>query len=272
MIKIVEWSQNKHKQAEITVKACLRGGVEANFQLDMGAIRHLPRFCVLHINLENRTEEILLCDFKNLKKIAAAPAMVPVTAPAPLSLRDCSLGVIELEGSYSIRHSETVDRPWLGPDGWQVSRYEFRFPAVCRKEKTPPDESRTEKSLRSSKTIHLAAAAVFLAVVSIAVPLVSGHLSSQTPAKILNSDRDLKSAVNQTASLDSKGVANGLSTSDISARNIQEDGPARKVKEALKSASSRPKEKNHKIAAEKRGASLDIPCTRDMAEKGISCN
>jgi hypothetical protein len=128
MINIAEWIQNIRNPDEISLKAHLRGGLLATFHIERNVARYLPRFCVLHLNLGDRLEEILLCDFDKIRKIPESSFSANRDCRLRSRVIDSNGLEIPLEGTYSIKLADKSDKPWLGPYGWQETRYDFEFP------------------------------------------------------------------------------------------------------------------------------------------------
>jgi hypothetical protein len=280
MINIVEWTQNDRNPEVIAVKAVLRGGLTASFQIDGKVTRYLTRFCSLHMNLKNRSEEILLCDFKNLKKISDRHTLSLSLKTVHASIRNSFGGVEPLVGSYSIKLADKTECQWLGPKGWQESRHYFEFPFASGLDLTMEQPGPVQKGYSSRKKVLLATA-VALIFASVSVPIVSGYLggggSSETvPAhkiEIMHTPT-LTPAVATHVDAHMSGKVAENSIADKAEADVPEKAPVRKVKERLKSRSRNTMVKRDKTAVKETepDSRLDIPCTRDMIEKGISCN
>jgi|WetSurMetagenome_2_1015567.scaffolds.fasta_scaffold00042_41 hypothetical protein len=289
MINIAEWTQNYRNPEEIILKARLRGGRLAIFQIDRNLVRHLPRFCVLHVNLRDRLEELLLCDFKKLRKFAAASR----SALAVLTIRPHlieSNGIEQpLEGSYSIKLADKADKPWLAPDGWQETRHYFEFPAVVGTGAIELKELESAGGYMQSNKALIAVAAIFIAFAAGSVPVVAGYLgsgesvvteSSATVGQVPLHKAEIMHAAAVIPEVAAPVGANKLDTvpknsiDEKSKLNIREQAPARKVKEIHKPVHRHATVKVHKVAAKEKDpeSRLEIPCTRDMIAKGISCN
>jgi|WetSurMetagenome_2_1015567.scaffolds.fasta_scaffold00246_3 hypothetical protein len=271
MVNIAEWKQDARRPEEITIKAGLRGGLSAVFQLDRNVTRHLARFCVLHMNIKNRFEEIVLCDFKGLKKIPDQHGVRLRNQMGRSYVRDGRGREEPMEGSYSIEFADKSDKSWLGPDGRQEARYNFEFTAVGEAETVTVAGNR---SGGGNKKAYLAAAVFAVVVVAAgSAPLVSGYLSSGESSGTVVQALGRKSEVMHAALVPAVSAPE-KSASDGPQKNVREDRPAQKVKARSKALGRHAAAKGHAVVVREKTSEnrLDIPCTKDMIAKGISCN
>ena len=267
-MKIVEWSQDPAKPDEIVFRVPLEGGGVAMFTLAGGVAGYLARFCILHLNLPGQTEKEFLCDFKKLKgrSLRLSDARVSISAAendlAPKTCINCN---------YSIRHTGNNIAPWLGMNGWQESRHYFDIKTDARsKSITGMSAQNMRRAPAPKKT--LLAASVAIATAAVLVPLVFGFFGSQTA--LTGKDIGLQGGSDQTRP--DVAIVSGAASDkkyDVTSQagvGIQE-GPARKVKDALKSGGHYAQTKKSARPTALPENNLEIPCTKDMMEKGILC-
>jgi hypothetical protein len=291
MINIAEWTQNHKNPEELLIKARLLGGYAAIFMLDRQAVLRLPRICVLHITLADRLEELLLCDFKGLRKFPAGSGTVfPVLTARP-HMTDGSGIESPLEGSYSIRLAEKTDQPWLGPEGWQETRHYFEFPgAGVKPTSAVNDQPANGNHPLRKKALVAALALIILAAGSAAfwpgypgVPAPDAREAKPSRNKEIamasvaaEPASDKASPVPAASQENKKQEIPEVRKTEEPKRSAHKVAPERRVKQHEKKQKKQLQAvwKSGRAATSKAEAEprISLPCTPDMKEKGIGCN
>jgi hypothetical protein len=260
-MKAIEWNQSSARHGKIVVKIELRGGRIAVFQLDRRIAVNLPKYCIMHFGLKGQAEEEFFCDFRKLGAISDNKFVSENTQrddEPPVLIRsrhdDTNDGQVHM--LYSIRRTECAEKSWLGIAGWQEKRHIFDIMASGSR-KFAVEEKFTLKKKSVFRPVLVAVTAT-LVIACATVPFVLGSLGPDQDANRTAEAEAVKAYV--LAGHDAVVTGNA-------------DGQSNKIKASLHRQTARKLSTDKRESAKKDIASSPaVPCTKDMIEKGISCN
>jgi hypothetical protein len=270
-MKTIEWNQSPERHDKIVIRAVLRGAKAALFQLERHIPAYLPKYCIMHIGIKAHAEEEFFCDFSKLALITEEKGgnetkrsddMASVVITSRHDEENSEL----LHIVYSIRRTENSDKPWLGMEGWQESRHIFDLTASETIDGASTGNPIVERKQGFRSALVLASFAIVGAFV-VTVPFVLGSLGEDIGGKSAIEKEARGSAV--TAEIAQVSAEIKTTGNTISADKQE---PAGKVRTANRVQTSKTVLNEKTYAASKNiDSGPAVPCTRDMADKGIAC-
>ena len=171
---------------------------------------------------------------------------------------------------YSIRRTESTDKPWLGIDGWQESRHTFELSAFGIADLSSAGNLMGNLMERKkplfSPALLMASSAVLIAC-AVTAPFVLGGLDHDSVKKTSAEKEMQKYAVAVR-----EAQITAVDKLNDNAINDDKEGPAKKVKAAIQLHTGKRMLHGKSYTYWKNYDNAPaVPCTPDMIDKGITC-